>query len=292
MVNKEIIKIRKKMFRILIYVLAVIIFIYTMAPVVWLFIASISTKAELFTIPYRWIPKEPTFERYVELILGSSANISSPTFQFGQAFLNSLQIAGLVTILSLIVGIMAVYAFSRFRFRGKYMARMSILSVQMIPAVVLVIPLHIIISRIGMMDNKLTLVVVYLTFILPFVVLIMRGYIDSIPIELEEAARIDGCSRLGAFFKVLLPLSSSGLTATTVFIFILSWNEFFYAMNFTTTIAAKTVPIVLTEFASKNAIEFGLMSTASIITLLPPVLLAIIFQRYIITGLTGGAVKG
>jgi len=289
--NKEI-RIRKILFRIMIYVLAVFIFIYTIAPVVWLFISSISTKAELFTIPLRWIPKEPTFERYAEVFLGSSTTMSGPTHQFIPAFLNSLQVAALVTIISLVVGIMAVYAFSRLRFRGKYPARMSILSVQMIPAVVLVIPLHILISRVGMMDNKMTLVVVYLSFVLPFVVLIMRGYFDSIPYELEEAARIDGCNRLGAFFRVMLPLSSSGLTATTIFVFILSWNEFFYAMNFTTTIASKTVPIVLTEFASKNAIEFNLMSAASIITLLPPVLLALVFQKYIISGLSSGAVKG
>jgi multiple sugar transport system permease protein len=120
----------------------------------------------------------------------------------------------------------------------------------------------------------------------------MKGYIDGIPIELEESAMIDGCSRLGAFRRVVLPVAATGLAATVIFAFILSWNEFFYAMNFTQTLDSKTLPVLLTEFSSKFGPNFVLASTAGVIASVPPVLVALLFQKYIISGLSSGAVKG
>jgi multiple sugar transport system permease protein len=144
----------------------------------------------------------------------------------------------------------------------------------------------------GLMNHKIGLIIIYLSFVMPFVIWIMRGYLANIPVELEEAARIEGCSRMRAFFTIILPLSASGLAATTIFAFILSWNEFFYALNFTTTLTAKTLPVVITEFSSKFGADYIMTSTGGVIASLPPVLLGLFFQRYILEGLTSGAVKG
>ena len=126
---------------------------------------------------------------------------------------------------------------------------------------------------------------------LPYLIWILKSYLDGIPVELEEAAMIDGCGRVGAFFRVVLPVASTGLAATLIFAFIISWNEFFYALNFTATTASKTLPVLLTEFSSKYGSNFILASTAGVLASLPPVLVSLIFQRYIITGLSSGALK-
>ena len=147
-------------------------------------------------------------------------------------------------------------------------------------------------SNLGMMDNIGALIIIYLSFTLPFVIWIMKGYLDGIPVDLEEAAMIDGCGRLQSFFVVVLPVASTGLASTTIFAFIIAWNEFFYALNFTSTSASKTLPVLITEFSSKYGADFILTSTAGVLASLPPVLLALLFQKYIISGLTSGAVKG
>jgi multiple sugar transport system permease protein len=187
---------------------------------------------------------------------------------------------------------MATYSFSRLRFRGRKPLFYSVLAMQMLPPVALIIPIYMIVLQLRLIDKKLSLVIVYLSFILPFVIWILKGYIDSIPVEMEEAARIDGCGRLRSFVYVMLPMASSGLAATTIFAFILSWNEFFYALLLTTTLASKTLPFVITEFSSKFGVDYIMTSTGGVLASLPPVLLALIFQKYIISGLTAGAVKG
>ena len=168
----------------------------------------------------------------------------------------------------------------------------TVLFMQMIPPIALIIPMYMIMLRLKLMDNKWALIIIYLSFTLPFVTWIVKGYIDGIPTDLEDAAMIDGCGRLQAFFKVVLPISASGLAATTIFAFIIAWNEFFYALNFTSTLRSKTLPVLITEFSSKFGNDFILTSTAGVLTSLPPVLIALIFQKYIISGLSSGAVKG
>ena len=197
-----------------------------------------------------------------------------------------------MTAIALLVGLIAAYAFSRFRFRGRDFLLSGTLFTQMIPAVAIIIPMYTIMANLNLMDTKLSLVITYMAFVLPYLIWLLKGYIDGIPTELDEAALIDGCTRVQSFFRVILPVAGTGLAATVIFAFILSWNEFFYAVNFTSTTAAKTLPVLITEFSSKFGSNYILTCTAGVLTSLPPVLVALIFQRYIISGLSAGAVKG
>lgn len=276
----------------IIYILAIIIVLYVLLPYAWLIISSLSTKAELMTVPLRWIPKHLTLESYKNLFMGTSNSTSDAASQFKYALLNSTMISVAVTTIAIIIGILSAYGFARFRFKGQKPAFLIVLATQMVPPIAIIIPLYMIMLKLKLMDNIISLIVIYLSFILPFVIWIMKGYLASIPVELEESARIDGCSRMRSFFKIILPLSSAGLASTTIFAFIIAWNEFFYAMNFTTTLKAKTLPVVITEFSSKFGADYIMVSTVGVIASIPPVLLALAFQKYIIAGLTAGAIKG
>lgn len=285
-------KTKKRVFKTITYVLVLGIVVFTLAPFAWLIISSLSSKSDLLQTPLQLFPSGPTFENYSAMLFGTSRSTSDAASQFLGAMKNSLFISAIVTAIALAVGLLASYAFSRFRFRGKNALLNTTLFTQMIPPIAIIIPMYIIMLNFNLLDNKLALIVIYLSFVLPFLIWIMKGYIDGIPTELEEAAMIDGCARLGAFFRVVLPVASTGLAATVIFAFIISWNEFFYALNFTSTIASKTLPVLLTEFSSKYGNNFILASTAGVLASLPPVLISLIFQRYIISGLSAGAVKG
>ncbi|MDR0784152.1 MAG: carbohydrate ABC transporter permease [Propionibacteriaceae bacterium] len=285
-------KLRKRLRRVVLYGLASLILVWTIAPFAWLVIASVSTKADLIAKPLRWLPAKPTLQNYRDMLFGTAGRTTDAASQFMGAFTNSLIITITVVIIALMVGLLASYAYSRFRFRGHSGLLNLTLFTQMIPAVVLIIPLYIVFRQVGLLDTKAGLIITYLSFVLPYLVWILKGYIDGIPTDLEEAAMIDGCGRLGAFVRVVLPVAATGLAATVIFAFILAWNEFFFAMNFTQTLASKTLPVVLTEFSSKFGPNFVLAATAGVLASLPPVLVALIFQKYIITGLSAGALKG
>lgn len=286
------IKLQRTIREVVIYCLAVLIVIYVLAPYIWLIISSLSTKADLLKVPLNWIPTHPTLNNYSDILFGNSNNTTDAASQFKYALLNSAIVTIFVTVLSIMVGLIASYAYARMDFSMKKPAFYITLLTQMIPPIVLIIPMYMLLLKLNMMDKKISLIIVYLSLILPFVIWIMKGYMASIPAELEESARIDGCSRMKSFVKIILPLAAPGLAATTIFAFIISWNEFFYALNFTSTISAKTLPVVITEFSSKHGADFIMSSTGGVIASLPPVLLALIFQKYIIAGLTAGAVKG
>ena len=285
-------KTKKVIGRIILYLLVLLIVFIVLAPFAWMFLCSISAKTDLISKPYHWWPAHPTLQNYRDMIFGTGSTTTDAANQFLAAFRNSLIIALCCTAVSLLIGLLASFAFSRFRFRGRTLALNTVLFMQMIPPIALIIPMYMIMLRLRLMDNRWALIIIYLSFTLPFVTWIVKSYIDGISTDLEEAAMIDGCGRLQAFFKVVLPVSASGLAATTIFAFIISWNEFFYALNFTSTLRSKTLPVLITEFSSKFGNDFILTSTAGGLASLPPVLIALIFQKYIISGLSSGAVKG
>lgn len=285
-------KAKKKLGRVVLYLLVLIIVLSIALPYLWLIISSISTKADLISTPIHFFPEKPTLQNYKDMIFGTGKQTTDAASQFMFAIRNSAIVAGVVTAACLIVGLLASFAFSRYRFKGKGVTLNLILFVQMIPPIAVIIPMYMIMLNLKMMDNLGALIIIYLSFTLPFVIWIMKGYLDGIPVDLEEAAMIDGCGRLKSFFLVVLPVASTGLASTTIFAFIIAWNEFFYALNFTSTSASKTLPVLITEFSSKYGADFILTSTAGVLASLPPVLLALLFQKYIISGLTSGAVKG
>ena len=272
---------KKRIGRIVLYALVAIIVVFTFAPYLWLIISSISTKAELLERKIFLLPESPTFVNYQNLMAKD----------FVPAATNSIVITVSVVIISVILGILAAYAYSRFRFRGRTLLLNTSLFTQMIPPIALIIPMYIIFKALGWMNHRETLVIIYLSLVLPYLIWIMKSYIDSIPRELEEAALIDGCSRLRAFFTVVVPVVSTGLAAAVIFALIITWNEFFYAFSLTKTLAAKTLPVLIFDFNSKFGADYVMSATAGVIASLPPVLIALIFQKYIITGLAAGAVK-
>lgn len=278
----------KRLVQILMVVL-VLIFIYL--PIYWLVISSISTRAELLSVPLRWIPENPTFQNYASVLLpGSATSEVARTFKI--TLRNSLVIASSVTIISLIVGSLAAYALVRIRFRFSDVFLIGIIGTRMIPEVSLVIPLYIIAAKIGLFNTPYILIATYLCFALPFAIWLIAAFFQTIPLELEDAARIDGCSRLRTLVQILIPVSAPGLVSTALFVFLLAWDEFFFALIFTSTVAAKTVPVAIAEFTGRYVVDVTAMMTGGVLAAIPPVIMALIFQRYIVSGLTTGAVKG
>ena len=274
-------KAKKRLGRIVLYVLVAIIILFTFAPYLWLIISSISTKAELLDRKIFLIPENPTFINYQNLMAKD----------FIPAATNSIVVTISVVIISVVLGMLAAYGYSRFRFRGRSLLLNTSLFTQMIPPIALIIPMYIIFKALDMMNQRETLVIIYLSLVLPYLIWIMKSYIDSIPRELEEAALIDGCGKLRAYFTVVVPVVSTGLAAAVIFAYIITWNEFFYAFSLTKTLAAKTLPVLIFDFNSKFGADYVMSATAGVIASLPPVLIALIFQKYIITGLAAGAVK-
>jgi multiple sugar transport system permease protein len=277
--------------RALLYGCMIVLLFAIFAPLYWLFVSSISTRSELLNVPPHWIPQAPTLQNYLDILAPTEeASRASTNFRF--ALGNSVFVAAIVTVISLVFGSLAAYAFARLRFPYRQTGLYVYLSVRMLPAISLVIPLYIILRDAALLNTTTALVLLYLSFVLPFVIYIMVSFFQSIPYELEDAARVDGCSRFGVLWRIILPISAPGLVAAGIFAFLLSWDEFFYALLFTSTPAAKTVPVALAEFTGRNATDYPAQSAAAILALIPPVVLVLLFQRFIVSGLTSGAVKG
>jgi multiple sugar transport system permease protein len=267
----------------------VLLFIFS--PILWLFDASLSTQVELYAIPPHWIPQHPTFKNYVEIIFPSLAASSVPR-TYAVSLLNSFKISSAVTFICILLGSLAAYALVRIPFRFNRAIQIGILGTRMIPEVSLIIPLFIIASSLDLINKPIVLIIAYMSFALPYAIWMMIAFFQTVPVELEEAARLDGCTRLGILWRVVMPISVPGLISTAMFIFLVAWDEFFYALIFTSTLAAKTVPVAIAEFIGRYAVNINGMMAGGILAALPPVILGLIFQRYIVSGMTAGAVKG
>ncbi len=281
---------RKLLRSLVVYSTTIVVMVLFLAPIAWLFISSITPLTQLLTVPLKWIPERPSFEYYNEIIT-AAPNAETTASNFKVAIGNSLLIAGGVTIVCLVVGSLAAYAFARLDMPFGDKLIFLLLFTQMIPGIAIMIPLYLIASRLNMLDRRITLVIIYCSFSLPFVIWMMRGYFQTIPAELEDSAMIDGCSRVGALFRVVIPLSRPGLFATGIFAFLGAWNEFLLALVMSQSLASKTMPVALAEFIGRFRVDYGLMCTVGVIACIPPILVALIFQRHLIEGLTAGAVK-
>ncbi len=269
--------------------LAALLVIY--APLVWLFLASISTRADLLATPPRWIPEHPTLKNYLDILVPGTA-VSEVAKTFKITLGNSLLVALTTTIISLVIGSLAAYALARLRLPYRNKVFFGVLSVRMIPEISLVIPLYIAAARLSILNKPIILILTYLSFALPFTIWMLTTFFETVPEELEDAALIDGSSRLNTLFRVVIPVAAPGIISTALFTFLLAWDEFFFALIFTSTVAAKTVPVAIAEFTGRYAVDITAMMTGGILAALPPVLLALVFQRFIVSGLSAGAVKG
>jgi multiple sugar transport system permease protein len=269
--------------------LPVLFFIFF--PILWLLSASFSTQVELYAIPPHWIPQHPTLQNYLDIIHPNLAASSVPQ-TFVTSLFNSTKIATSVTLICIALGSIAAYALVRIPFKFNRTIQLGILGTRMIPEISLIIPLFIVASSLQLINKPIVLIVTYLSFALPYAIWMMAAFFQTVPIELEDAARIDGCSRLGILWRVVMPISVPGLISTAMFVFLLAWDEFFYALIFTSTLAAKTVPVAIAEFVGRYVVNITGMMAGGIIAALPPIILGLIFQRYIVSGMTAGAVKG
>lgn len=257
--------------------------VWTLAPIAWAVITSLLPLRALTTTPPDLSPSNFTLDNYIAVLSADRDLIGG--------LRNSAIVASATAVLALLVGSMAAYALARLRIPGGSRILMLILVTQMFPAMVIIIPLFIVLSRIGLTDSQLGLVIVYLSFVLPIVIWVLKGFFEAVPRELERAAAVDGASTLQVYRLVILPISLPPLFATGVFAFIEAWNEFFFAVILTQS-SAKTAPVVVAEFSGQYVSLFGQMVAAAVIASIPVVLLAIVFRRYILEGFVEGAVKG
>jgi multiple sugar transport system permease protein len=269
------------------YLAAFVLVVVTLAPLVWLFIMSISSTKELTSLPLHWLPDEADFSRYAKLIT-IAAHSAGEEFVF--ALRNSLAVALGASLIALVAGIPAAYSFSRFP--GRMGLLYTVLGTYMMPPVALILPLYMVFSALGLLNNVGALIIVYCTILLPFVTWLLKSNFDSVPLEIEQAARMDGAGLFGVIRYVVLPLSRAGLGTAALFALLLAWDEFFYALLYTNDIRAKTLPVAIADFAAGRATDYGLISAAGILTALPPLLIAFFLQKSLISGLATGGVKG
>jgi multiple sugar transport system permease protein len=271
----------KKISLLVVYLLVILAVILSIAPILYLVITSFKEPELTFAIPPVW-NFTPTLQNYDEVLSSTD---------FGRYFMNSIIVALTSTGIALLLGTFAAYGFSRFRFRGNFWLRMSSLIPQMLPPIAIVVPLYVLFSRLNWIDTRQSLVISYLSFTIPLSIWMMVGFFDDVPIELEEAAVIDGCSRFGALMRVSLPLAVPGMAATAILAFLYCWNEFLYAVILTGR-DARTLPVIITSFMTNKAVLWGRIAASGSLVLIPVLIFALLAQRYLVRGLARGAVKG
>ncbi len=268
---------------VLFYVFLVVFVLVSVFPLLWVFKMSIVTRAELFASPPTILPANATGESY-GTVLGD------PAFQ--QALLNSTIIAGVTTVICLFFGSIAAYAIARLRFRFKGFVMTLILAISFFPAVAIIAPLFIQFTAFGIINTPIAAIVADTVFALPLTVWLLVAFFKELPSDLEEAARVDGATTIQAFRKVIVPLAAPGVFTTAILTFIFAWNEFLFAVTFLLTPNTQTVTVVIPNFASQYTINYGAQASAAVVVTVPLVILVLIFQRRIVSGLTAGAVKG
>ena len=290
------IKSKKRLGRASIYVFALMAAFYLGAPFYWLVASSFMHDAEAISVPVHLIPENPTLEHWQDYLLPKphteTANIGAATARvFRRGIYNSLVIAGFVTLANLTIGTLAAYSLARLQFMGASLLMLFYLGSRSVPAVAIMIPMFILVQKLGIVDTHLVVIIAHTTFTLPFTIWILRGYFQTIPMDLEEAALVDGCGRIQALIRIFLPVAVPGLVAAGIFSFMLSWIEFLFALLFTSTDKSKTVTVMASAFTSDVDVSWTVIATGGVLAVLPPLLLVLIFQKYLISGLVGGAVK-
>jgi multiple sugar transport system permease protein len=264
--------------RLTLIVLALVI---TLLPVYWMVNTSLKNQVEVFASPPTLWPQNLTFANYENLFTRR---------HLGTYLFNSLVIVGSAVLLSLVMGSLAGYSLARFS-RLQQRLNFWVLAPRMIPPVALVVPLFLMLQQVGLINKKLGLILVYTAFNLPFVAWMMRSFFQEIPVDLEEAAMVDGASRLRSFRDIVLPLAAPGLAATAIFSLIITYNEFFFALILTSTPAAATLPVGTAALIGKTQTLYGEMAAAGVVAAVPLVVFALLVQRHLVRGLTMGAVK-
>jgi len=256
---------------------------FAIFPILWALLVSFKPESEIVSATLTYWPRTVTFENYVAIWTRSN---------FPTLIVNSAVVTTITVVICIVIGTLAAYAISRYRFRGRSAILLGYLVVRMFPAVMIIIPLFIVMRGFGLLDSRLGLALAYTTFLLPVFIWMMKGYLDAVPPEIEDAARVDGSSRIGAMVRVVLPLVLPGLVATSVFIAIGAWNEYLIALMLTTSTGSRTWPVGLQLMVGEFQLPWGTLAAGGIISILPVVVLFVMVQGVMVKGLTAGAVKG
>ena len=257
--------------------------LFSLFPLAWTFLTSLKREEEIVTRVLQYLPRSITFDNYATLWRQSD---------FPALVFNSAVVTAVTCLICLAVGTLAAYSFSRYRFRGRDRLLIFYLVVRMFPVVLLIIPMFVMMRDLGLLDTRFGLALAYTAFLVPLCIWMLKGFFDAIPGDLEDAARIDGCTRLGALWRIVLPLARPGLATTAVFVAIAAWNEFLFAMMMTTSQGSRTWPVGLQLMVGEFQLPWGPLSAGGIVTVVPILLFFAIVQRSLIRGLTSGAVKG
>lgn len=273
---------RKTYVKVIIVFLLLIGTVFAGFPVLWMVLNSFKPNSEIFAWPPVWISENFTLDAYAKL-LGNKE-----TLRF---FFNSYLISGIVVALTLVISILAAYAFSRFDFAGKKVINTIVISVQAIPPIVLLIPYMSLIVSLKLYNTYWALILTYMVFTLPYAILMMTGYFNTIPKDLDEAVMIDGGSRMKALWRILVPAAVPGMVSVGMYTFMQAWNEYLFALVLTKTNDMRTVPVGISLLMGQHAYEWNQMMAMSVLGSLPVLVLFLFFQRYFIAGMTAGSVK-
>lgn len=275
-------QVRRRISSTIVYIVLGVTSLIMILPLYWGLITSFKPRDEVYLSPPSWFPLAPTFENYIyvwtETILP-------------QTLVNTLIITGGGCLLTLVLAIHAAYASVRFNFRGRNLGLFLLLMTVMIPGIVTLLPQYMVASSLNLIDTNLVLIMVFSAWQIPLAVWILRAHLLKVPVELEEAARVDGCSRIGAFYRVALPLSMPGIAAAAIVVIVWIWNEFLIALTLTTSTNAQPLPVGLYRFVSETGVIWGQLTAGAMIALIPPVILFVLLQRRFVQGLTAGSGK-
>lgn len=256
---------------------------FSLAPVVWGISTSFKTDAGIYSLPPKWIPNPITFANY--------ASILSNTTML-RYFVNTLIISSGAMFFSLLVGILGAYGFSRYRFPGKSTMLWSILFTRLLPRVTIIIPLYIVLRNLRLLNTYAGLILVYMLVVMPLAVWLLKGFFDNLPYEIEEAAVMDGCSPMGVLMRIIVPISLPAIASVAMYAFILSWNEFLFALIMTNGKAIRPISVGLAFFIDEAGIHWGPLMAASMLMSIPAITIFMLLQTQLVRGLSEGAVKG
>jgi len=268
--------------KVLIYFALIVVCVYNLVPFLWMLSSSLKTEAEVKTYPATILPHVVTLEPYANILVWGG---------FITYFMNSTIISLSTALISSFLGALAGYGFSRYMFKGRTLLMTFFLASQLLPGVLLVGPYFKMLTLIGLYDTRIGLIIAQTTITLPFSVWMSKSFVDTVPVEIDQAAMVDGASRLQTFFRVVLPLITPGIVATAIFAFLLAWGDLLWALCLLSSPSLKTVTLGITELVGQFRIRWSELMGASIIAALPPVILYLLLQRFLVKGFTAGAVK-
>ncbi len=257
-------------------------------PGLWIIISSLRPTVEIMAKPAVWIPQHLSLDAFFAMfsVLGHGA------IPVGDYFRNSLIISATSTIIAVAIGMSGGYAFARYRFRGKSALFLGFMLTRTVPGIALSLPLFIIFARLGVIDTHYALILVYVALNIPFTLWLIDGFFRQVPLDMAEAAQVDGCTRWQAFWQVEFPLAGPGIASSAIFAFLTSWNEFALASQLTRSINSKTLPVGLLDYTSEFTIDWRGMCALAVVMVAPALALTFVIQRHLVSGLTAGAVKG